>query len=120
RLLPCSRAAVGFLDRGGGTLPTMTHYAAVLVQRVWNDRMPAERLCADIGKSCFLQSNVAAGAAIHDSELRQPDLLDSIVVVETAFERDRVSAVPNQRQIFVLIMTPFTEMILGRCNGERN
>ena len=91
RLLPRQRAAVGFLDGGRRALPTMTHDAAELVERVRNNRMLAERLGADIGKTRFFQSDVAGGAAIDDSELRQPDLLDSVVVVEVALQCDRVS-----------------------------
>src|SRR5208283_4561740 len=120
RLLPCQRTPVGFFDSGRRALPTVTHHAAVLIQRMWNRRVLAERLRADVRKARFLQSDVAAGAAINDSKLRQPDLLDSIVVVEAAFERDRISAAPNQRQILLLIMTPFTEMVLSRRNSQRN
>ena len=59
----------------------MAHGAAELVPCCVRDyRMPAERLCADIGKTGFFQSDVASGAAIYDSELRKPDLLDPAVV----------------------------------------
>ena len=120
RLLPGQRAAVGFLNGGRRALPTVTHHAAELVKRVRDYRMLAERLGADIGKTRFFQSDVASGAAIDDSELRQPDLLDSVVVVEVALQRDRVSAAANQRQILFLIVAPFAEVILGRCNGQQN
>ena|SRR5208282_22294 len=82
RLLPGERAAVGFLDGGCRALPTVTHHATELVKRVRDDRMQAERLCTDIGKTGFFQSDVAGGAAIDYSELRKPDLLDSVVLVE--------------------------------------
>src|SRR5271157_5346324 len=120
RLLPGQRAAMGFLDDGRRALPTVTHHAAELVKRVRDYRMPAKRLCADIGKTGFLQSDVAGGAAIHDSELRKPDLLDSLVFVEVTLQCDRLSTAPNQLQILLLVVTPFTEVILGRCNGQRN
>ncbi len=119
-LLPSQRAAVGFLDGGRRTLPTVTHHAAKLVKRVRDYRMAAEGLCADIGKTRFFQSNVAGGAAIDDSELRQPDLLDAVVFVKVALQRHRVSPALNQRKILFLVVTPFTEMILGRCTGQRN
>lgn len=97
RLLPRQRAAVGFLDGGRRALPTVTHDAAELVERVRNNRMLAKRLGTDIGKTRFFQSDVASGAAIDDSELRQPDLLDSVVVVEVALQCDRISPARNQR-----------------------
>ena|ERR1035441_80493 len=120
RLLPGLSAAMGFLDGGSRALPPMTHHATELVSCVRDYRMPAERLCADIGKTSFFQSDVAGGTAIDDSEPRQPDLLDPVVVVEVALQCNRVSAVPNQRQILLLVVTPFAEVVLGRCNGQRN
>ena len=80
--------------------------------------MLAEWLCGDIGKTRFPQSHVASGAAIDDSELRKPDLLNP--VVEVALQCDRVSPAPNQRQILLLVVAPFAEVILRRCNGQRN
>src|ERR1019366_1081073 len=118
RLLPGQRAAMGFLDCGRRALPTVTHHAAELVKRVRDYRMHAERLCADIGKTGFFQSHVAGGAAIYDSELRKPYLLDA--VVEVALQCDGVSPAPNQRQIPFLVVAPFTEAILRRRNGQRN
>src|SRR2546425_665583 len=105
RLLPGQRAAMGFLDGGRSTLPTVTHYTAELIRRVRDHGMPPERLRADVGETGFLQSGVAGGAAIDDSEFRKPDLLDSIV--EVSLQCDGVSPAANQRQIPVLIVTPF-------------
>ena len=80
RLLPGQRAAVGFLDGGRRALSAVTHHAAELVERVRDYRMPAEGLGnVDIGEAGFFQSGVAGGAAIYDSELRKPDLLDASV-----------------------------------------
>ena len=87
-----SGAAVRFFDGGRRALPTVTHHAAVLVERVRNHRMLAKRLRTDIGQTRFFQSGVASGAAIDDSDLRQPDLLDPIVIVKVALQCDRVSA----------------------------
>jgi hypothetical protein len=86
---------MGFLDRGRGTLPPVTHHAAILVKRVRDYRMLAKRLAADIGEAGFFQTGVATGAAVYDSQLRKPYLLDAIVIVKTALERDRVSTAPN-------------------------
>src|ERR1039458_6000222 len=119
-LLPGERAAVGFLDGGRRSLPAVTHHAAELVERVRDYRMLTERLGADVGKTGFFQSNVAGGTAIHDSELRKPDLLDSIVFVKVALQAYRVSATCNQRQILLLIVAPFTEVVLGRRDGQEN
>src|SRR5208282_3095374 len=119
RLLPGLRAAVGLLDGGRRALPAVTHHAAELVKRVRDYRMPAERLRkVGIGQARFFQSGVAGGAAIYDSELRNPDLLDS--VVEVALQSYRFSPAPNQRQVLFLVVTPFTEVIFGRRNGQRN
>src|SRR5208282_4649406 len=95
RLLPSQRTAVGFLDRGRRALPTVAHHAAELVKRVRNYRMLPERLHADIGQARFVQSDVACGAAIYDSELGKPDLLEP--VMEVALQRYSVSPAPNQR-----------------------
>src|SRR5208282_911454 len=118
RLLPGQRAEMGFLARGRWTLPAVAHHAAELVKRVRDYRMLAERLCADVGQTRFLQSGVASGAAIDDSELRKPDLLDS--VVEVALQCYRLSTAPNQRQILFLVVAPFTEVIFRRGNGQRD
>src|ERR1700680_4849375 len=117
-LLPGQRAAMRFLDGGRRALPTVTHHAAELVGGVRDYRVPAERLCADIGKTGFFQSDVASSTAIHDSELRKPDLLDP--AVEVALQCDGVSPGPNQRQILLLVVAPFTEVVLSGCNGQRN
>jgi hypothetical protein len=111
---------VSLLDGGRGALPTVTHHAAELVERVRDYRMPTERLGADIGKTGLFQSDVAGGTAIYDSELRKPDLLDSIVFVKVALQGYRVSAAHNQRQILLLVVTPFAEVVLGWCDGQRN
>ena len=120
RLLPGERAAVGFLDCGRGALSAVTHHTAELVERMRDHRMATERLSADIFKAGFFQSDVAGGAAIYDSELRQPDLLDPIVFAKVALQGYRFSATCNQRQILLLIVTPFTEVILGWRDGHRN
>ncbi len=117
-LLPGQRAAVRFFDGGRRALPAMTHHTAELVRGVRNHRVPAEWLGADIGQTGFFQSHMAGGAAIDDSQLRKPDLLDSVMKV--ALQRDRVSPVANQRQILLLIMAPFAEVVLSRRDGQRN
>ncbi len=119
RLLPCQRTAVGFLDGGCRALPAVTHYAAVLIKGVRDDRMPPKRLCADVSQAGFFQSEVAGGAAIDDSELRKPDLLDALLPAKMALQGYRVSTAADQRQILLLVATPFTEIILGRRNGQR-
>ena len=120
RLLPRQRAAVGFLDGGRRALPAVTHHAAKLVERVRHYRMPPKRLGADIGETGFFQPDVAGGAAIHDSELRQPDLLDSVVVAEVALQGNRIAPILHQRQILLLVVTPFAEVVLGGSYGQRD
>jgi len=107
------------LDGGRGALPAVTHHAAELVERVRDYRMPAEGLGkVGIGQARFFQSGVTGGAAVYDSKPGKPDLLDS--VVEMALQGYRFSPAPNQRQVLFLVVTPFTEVIFGRRNGERN
>ena len=119
RLLPGLRTAVSLFNGGRRALPTVTHYAAELVKRVRDYRMPAKRLGkVGIGQARFFQPGVAGGAAIYDPKLRMPDLLDA--VVEVALQCYRFSPAPNQRQILILVMTPFTEVVLSRRNGQRN
>src|SRR5271157_2525461 len=86
RLLPRQRAAVSFLDRGRGALPAVAHHTAELIERMRNRRMASKWLGADIGQTRFFQSDVASGTAIHNSKLRKPDLLDSVVLVEVALQ----------------------------------
>jgi hypothetical protein len=96
----------------------MTHHATELVQRMRDYWMRPKWLGADIGKTGFFQSDVTGGAAIDDSELRKPYLLQP--TVEVAPQRHRVSSRPHQRQIPLLVVAPFTEVILRRRNGQRN
>ena len=121
RLLPGQRAAVRFLDGGRGALPTVAHHATELVKGMRNYRMAAERLGnVGIGQARFFRSDVAGGAAIDDSELRKPDLLGVVVFVKVPLQCYRVSTGLNQRKILLLIVTPFTEVIFGWCDGQRN
>jgi hypothetical protein len=75
---------------------------------------------ADIGEAGFFQTGVASGAAVDDSQLRKPYLLDAIVIVKVALERDRVSTAANQRQILLLIVAPFAEVVLGGSDCQKS
>src|ERR1035441_3842451 len=80
RLLPGLRAAVSLLNGGRGSLPEVTHHAADLLEHWWDYRMSAEALGkVGIGQARFFQSGVAGSAAVYDSELRNPYLLDAVV-----------------------------------------
>jgi hypothetical protein len=48
--------------------------------------MPPKWLGADIAHTRFFQSDVASGTAIHNSELRKPDLLDAVMLIEVALQ----------------------------------
>ena len=80
-LFPRQRAAVRLLDGGRCALSTVTHDATKLVRGVRDYRVGTKRLGADIGETGFFQSDMASSAAIDNSELRKPDLLDSVVEV---------------------------------------
>jgi hypothetical protein len=118
RLLPCQRAAVGFLDRGCRALPAVTHHAAELIERVWDYRDVANGCDADIGQDWLLSSPTwqvvqrsttpSCGSQICWIRRRESGAAMS--------PRLRGS---NQRQILILVVTPFTEMILGRGNGQQ-
>src|SRR5271165_3110399 len=71
----CAVVCLG--DRGGGPLATMTNYAAKCSQRMRNYRMTAERLRRHICEACFSQSFMACCAAIDDTKVRQPHLLNT-------------------------------------------
>src|ERR1035438_3223691 len=90
RLLPRQGTAMGFFDSGCLALPTVTHHATILVQRVRDRRMHPERLRADVRQAGFFQSHVAGSAAIDDSKLRKPDLLEAIVLAEMTLQGYRI------------------------------
>src|SRR5262249_45371429 len=77
RLLPCQGAAVRLFHRGRGALSAMAYHAAELFHVVGNYGMSTVRLQAYISKTGFLQSHVAACAAIRNSKFRMPDLLNA-------------------------------------------
>ena len=64
------------------------------------------------------KSDVATRAAVYHAEFGQPDLLDSVWKW-----RCSVTASLRLRIILrypMLVVTPFAEVVLSRCNGQRN
>ena len=110
RLLPGFRGVVRFTNARRSTLPSMTQYAAELRQRMRDYRMLAIRSGHDIRQGSFFQPEVARGAAVHDFQFRMPDLLYS--GLNMALKRHSVGTGTNELQITILIMAPFTEVIL--------
>ncbi len=117
RLFPGQRAAVGFFDGSRNSLAAVAHHAAELVDVMGNNGMFAEWLHADVGQTGFFQSDVASGAAVHDTEFRMPYLLDA--PLKMALQGDGFTSAANHAQVGFLIMPPFTEVMLSRRDGER-
>ena len=118
RLFPSEGAAVRLFNGGGISLTAMTHDASELFSSVCEHGMLAIRLHTDIGETRFIQPDVATRAAIGDAKLRMPDLLKSRLKV--ALQRDGITAGPNHPQVAVLVMTPLTEVVFGRRDGEQH
>ena len=74
---------------GGLSLAAVTDHATESIQRVRNYRMLPEWLLAHIRKTRFIQPQVASGAAVNDTEFRQPDLMDPRL--EPAAQADGIS-----------------------------
>jgi hypothetical protein len=77
-------------------LAAMADHAAESIERVRNCRMLAEGLLIYVGKTGFVQSQVAGGAAVDDAQFRQPDLMNA--GLESAAQADGISAIANQRR----------------------
>ena len=55
-------------------------------------------------------------AAIHDAQLRQPDLVNARL--HAAAQTYRIAAIADQRDVFALITMPLAEVILCRRDGQ--
>jgi hypothetical protein len=78
--------------------------------------MTAKRLGAYVGQAGLFQAGVARGTAIDHTQLRKPYLLDAALKVP--LQGDGIAPAADQREILVLVMPPFAEIILGRSNGQ--
>src|SRR5690348_8142015 len=112
-LLPCQRAVVCFRDSGGWTLPAMAHDATKLFRIVRYDGMSAEWLRFNVGKGDFLLCHMTSVTAIHDSNIRQPNLLNA--GLKMPLQSHGVATCPNQGEIPLLVVPPLAEVVLGRC-----
>ena len=117
RLFPCERAVVRLRDRGCGALSAVADGAAELVELVRNRRMRAKWLSRNVSERGFFQPNVATRAAIDDSEIWQPYLLNA--ALEVPLQSVGLAAVANHAQISVLVVPPLAEEILRRGDGQR-
>jgi len=79
--------------------------------------MPAKRLRAHVRQARLSQAGMAGLAAIDHTKIGQPNLLDP--APEMPLQRDRIATIENKPQILLLIRVPLTEVILGRCHGQR-
>ena len=59
--------------------------------------MLAKGLLTHVRKTCFFKPNMAGGATIDDSQLRQPDLMDAWL--EAPAQADSIAAISNQREV---------------------
>ena len=78
--------------------------------------MLAESHRADIGKGCFLEAEMAGGAAIGDLLFGNPDLLNARR--EMPLQSYGIDASADDVQILFLIMTPLAEEVFRRCNRQ--
>ena len=69
RLFTGSFAVMCLGDCCGGSLAAMADNASKSIQRVRNHRVFAERLLLHIGKTGFVQSQVAGRAAVDDAQI---------------------------------------------------
>src|SRR5271165_4702685 len=106
------------LDGGRSALSAMADSTAELSQRVRNHRMFAECDRVHIGKTGFFQTQMAGGATVRDLLIGHPYLLDA--ALEVPFQRDRVGASADEMYVLLLIMTPLTEVVLGRRDGQQH
>src|SRR5450755_2429204 len=95
----------------------MAHGASELVELMRNCGMRAERLHVYVVEARFFQANVATRAAVHHSEIGQPDLLNPSL--EMALELDRVAAVAYHLQVSLLIVAPLAEVAFCGSDRER-
>ena len=109
---------MSLFNRGGRTLPTVTHHASELVRCVRNHRMPAERLGGNVNQAGLFHANVASRATVHHAKARKPDLLNASM--KMALQGHGVAASTHHSEILFLIMAPFTEVILRWSDGQRN
>jgi hypothetical protein len=78
--------------------------------------MLAKRLLTHIAQAGFIQAQMARGAAIDNTQLRQPDLMNTGLKMPA--QRNRISTIVNERQVLTLIPMPRGEMFLCGSNGE--
>src|ERR1051326_6227684 len=96
----------------------MTNCASKLLCLMRNDRMRTIGLGRYIRQAGFLQSHMATGTAIHDSQIRQPDLLYASFKV--AAQSVGFAAIPDRAEISVLVVPPLAEKVFCRSNRDRS
>ena len=82
-----------------------------------DDGVLAERLLSDVGKTSFLQAQVAGGAAVHNTQFRQPNLMNSWL--EAPAQADCITAIADESQVFALIAVPLAEVLFCRRDSQR-
>ena len=116
RLFAGAFAVVRLGNRGGRSLAPVTNHASESIDRVRDYGVLAKRLLRNVGETGFLQTQMAGVAAIHDAQLRQPDLVNARL--HAAAQTYRIAAIADQRDVFALITMPLTEVILCRRDGQ--
>src|SRR5580700_525127 len=107
-----------FRHLGCRTLSAMTNYTAPLLnvvanRRMWPKRSGDSRRALQTGlRDC----QVARRAAIHHTEFRQPHLLNS--AGEMALQGSAIRPGGNEFHVLPLVVPPFFEKVLGRCNRK--
>jgi hypothetical protein len=78
--------------------------------------MFAERLLRHVAKTGLIQSQVARSAAVDNTQVRQPDLMDPRQ--ESTAQAHGISAIVDERQVVPLIAMPLAEVFLGWRNRK--
>src|SRR5215467_3659424 len=99
---------------GRRALAAMALRASELIQKVRNHWMFAVWLYGNVSEARLFQSDMATGAAINDTQIRQPHLLNTSLKVP--LQGIGLAAVPDETEISVLIVPPLAEEVLRRSN----
>jgi len=78
----------------------------------------AEGLLMYVGKTSFIQSEVARSTTVDNTQIRQPYLVNARP--ESTSQADGISAITNQFQVQPLIAMPLAEVLLRRRNRKNN
>ena len=80
--------------------------------------MFAEWLLMHVGKTSFIQSEVARSTTVDDAQIGQPYLVNARL--ESTLQAQGIAAIVDQLQVLPLISMPLAEVLLGRRDRKSN